>query len=134
MFTASLSWRAGAELVGTYAPVMASCGAIIVNTSTSALTYLGVAFTFGLIITVMIAATRHLSSAHFNPAVSVAFALSRHFPWRDVPLYIAAQLLGAAGGALTLRALFGPVAKLGATLPAGSTFQPFGLEILSDAA
>jgi aquaporin NIP len=130
MFTASPWRRAGAELVGTYALVTAGCGAIVVNTSTGALTHLGVAFTFGLIIMVMIAATGHLSGAHFNPAVSVAFALTRHFPWRDVPLYIGAQLLGATSGALTLRALFGSVANMGATLPAGSAFQSFALEIL----
>jgi MIP family channel proteins len=130
MFTASPWRRAGAELVGTYALVTAGCGAIVVNTSTGALTHLGIALTFGLIITVMIAATGHLSGAHFNPAVSVAFALTRHFPWRDVPLYIGAQLLGAIGGALTLQALFGSVANLGATLPTGSAFQSFGLEIL----
>jgi aquaporin NIP len=130
MFITSPWRRAGAEFVGTYALVTAGCGAIVVNTSTGALTHLGVALTFGLIITVMIAATGHLSGAHFNPAVSVAFALSRHFPWRDVPLYIGAQLLGAVGGALTLQALFGPVANLGATLPTGSALQSFGLEIL----
>jgi MIP family channel proteins len=130
MFTSSRWRRAGAELVGTYVLVTAGCGAIVVNTSTGALSHLGVAFTFGLIIMVMIAATGHLSGAHFNPAVSVAFALTRHFPWRDVPLYIGAQLLGAVGGALTLRALFGTVANLGATLPAGSALQSLGLEIL----
>jgi aquaporin NIP len=130
MFTTSPWRRAGAELVGAYALVTASCGAIVVNSSTGALTHLGVALTFGLIIMVMLAATGHLSGAHFNPAVTAAFALSRHFPWRDVPLYISAQLLGAVGGALTLRALFGPIANLGATLPAGSAFQSFGLEIL----
>jgi aquaporin NIP len=90
-----------------------------VNTSTGALTHLGVACTFGLILMVMIAATGHLSDAHFNPAVNVAFALSRHFPWRDVPLYIGARLLGAVCGALTVHTLFGSVANLGATLPAG---------------
>ena len=130
MFTSSLWRRAGAELVGTYALVTAGCGAIVVNASTGALTHLGVALTFGLIIMGMVAAAGHLSGAHFNPAVSVAFALTRHFPWRNVPLYIGAQLLGAVGGALTLLALFGPVANLGATLPAGSAYQSFGLEIL----
>src|SRR5689334_18519583 len=130
MFTTSPWRRAGAELVGTYALVTAGCGAIVVNSSTGALTHLGIALTFGLFIMVMIAATGHLSGAHFNPAVTTAFALSRHFPWRDVPLYISAQLLGAVGGALTLRALFGSVANLGATLPAGTAFQSFGLEIL----
>ncbi len=129
----SLLRRAGAELVGTYALVTAGCGAIVVNSSGGVLTHIGVAFTFGLIIMVMIAATGHLSGAHFNPAVTVAFALTRHFSWRDVPLYIGGQLLGAIAGALTLRALFGDVANLGATVPSGSTLQSFGLEIVLSA-
>jgi aquaporin NIP len=133
MFTTSPLRRAGAECIGTYALVTAGCGAIVVNTATGALTHIGIAFTFGLIIMVMIAATGHLSGAHFNPAVTLAFALTRHFPWRDVPLYIGAQLLGAIGGALTLDALFGPIANLGATLPAGSAAQSLGLEVLLSA-
>lgn len=122
--------RAGAELVGTYVLVTVGCGAIVVDTLTGALTHLGIALTFGLVIMVMIAATGHLSGAHFNPAVTLAFALTRHFPWRDVPLYLGAQLLGAAGGALTLRALFPQAVTLGATLPSGSALQSLGLEIL----
>ncbi len=102
----------------------------IVNTTTDALTHVGVALTFGLIITVMIAATGHLSGAHFNPAVTLAFALTRHFPWSEVLLYVLSQLVGAIAGALTLNALFGPVANLGATLPIGSALQSLGLEIL----
>src|SRR5260221_9406678 len=112
--------RASAEFVGTYALVTAGCGAIMVNSSTDSLTHVGVALTFGLIITVMIAALGHLSGAHFNPAVTIAFAITRHFPWRDVLAYIGSQLLGAVAGALTLLGLFGPIANLGATLPTGS--------------
>jgi len=130
MFTTFPLRRASAELIGTYAVVTAGCGAIVVDSATGALTHVGVALTFGLIITVMIAATGHLSGAHFNPAVTLAFALTRHFAWRDVPLYIGAQLLGAVGGALTIGALFGPIANLGATLPAGSAAQSLGLEVL----
>jgi aquaporin NIP len=129
----SLLRRAGAELFGSYALVTAGCGAIVVNASTGALTHLGVAFTFGLIISVMIAATGHLSGAHFNPAVTCAFALTRHFPWQELPIYVGAQLIGAIGGALTLRTLFGPLADLGATLPSGSAVQSFGLELLLSA-
>jgi aquaporin NIP len=81
----------------------------------------------------MIEATGHLSGAHFNPAVTIAFALTRHFAWQDVPLYIGAQLLGAVSGALTLLALFGPVASLGAMLPAGSPLQSLILETLLNA-
>src|SRR3954466_9978343 len=103
----SLWRRAGAELVGTFALVNAGCGAIVVNHATGALGHMGVAASFGLVIMVMIAAVGHLSGAHFNPAVTVAFALMRHFPWRDVPAYVIGQLLGAVGGALVLAAFFG---------------------------
>jgi aquaporin NIP len=126
----SLSRRAGAEGVGTFALVVAGCGAIIVNTQTGALTHVGIALTFGLVIMVMIAAAGHLSGAHFNPAVTLAFAITRHFAWRDVPAYVGAQFLGAVAGAMTLDALFGPVANLGATIPNGSVWQSFGLELL----
>ena|SRR5688572_16427519 len=105
--------RVGAELVGTYALVTAGCGAIIVNALTGALSHVGVALTFGLVVTVMIAATGHLSGAHFNPAVTLALTFIRHFPWQEVPLYISGQLLGAILGAFTLRGLFGLTANLG---------------------
>ncbi|MCA9910090.1 MAG: aquaporin, partial [Anaerolineae bacterium] len=71
--------------------------------------------------------------AHFNPAVTIAFAITRHFPWRDVAFYLGGQLIGAILGALTLRVLFGDVAHLGATLPMGSAGQSFGLEMLLSA-
>ena len=128
--TTSLIRRAGAELVGTYALVLAGCGAIIVNAQTGALTHVGIALTFGLIITVMIAAAGHLSGAHFNPAVTLAFALTRHFKWQEVPAYLLGQLTGAVAGALTLLLLFGNTANLGATLPSGDAFQSFSLELL----
>jgi len=122
--------RAGAELVGTYALVTAGCGAIMVNAETGVVGHVGIALTFGLVIMVMIAATGHISGAHFNPAVTVAFALTRHFPWRDVPFYVGGQLFGAILGAVTLRLLIGDAAMLGATLPSGTLTQSFGIEVL----
>src|SRR5262245_26278204 len=122
--------RAGAELVGVYALVTAGCGAIVVDAQTGALSHLGVALSFGLVITVMIAATGHLSGAHFNPAVTVAFALTRHFPWREVPAYVLGQFVGAIASTLTLRLLFGSAGSLGATVPRGSAIQSFVLEML----
>jgi len=125
--------RSAAELIGTFALVTAGCGAIIVNAQTGALTHVGIALTFGLIVTAMIAATGHISGAHFNPAVTIAFAVTRHFPWREVIFYVGAQVLGAMLGALTVRLLIGDDAALGATIPNGTVGQSFGLEVLLSA-
>ena len=119
-----------AELVGTFALVYAGCGAIMVDAKTEALGHIGVAFTFGLVIMVMIYAVGHISGAHFNPAVTFAFALSRHFPWPRALGYWTAQLLGALVAALFLRASLGDVADVGATLPSGSQGQSFVWELL----
>jgi MIP family channel proteins len=116
--------------MGTFALVTGGCGAIVVNHATGALGHVGVAASFGLVIMVMIAAVGHLSGAHFNPAVTVAFALTRHFPWRDVPAYIVGQLAGAAGGALVLRLWFGMEGALGVTLPTGGALRGLGIEVL----
>ncbi len=126
----SLFHRAAAELFGTYALVAAGCGAIVVNSQTGALGHVGVSLTFGLVVLVMVAATGHLSGAHLNPAVTLAFATARHFPWREAPAYILGQLAGAGAAALTLLVLFGPVAGLGATVPSGSVWQSLLLEVL----
>lgn len=125
--------RVGAEFLGTYALVTTGCGAVIVNSQTGAFSHLGVALAFGLVITVMIVATGHLSGAHFNPAVTLALASIRRFPWREVASYITGQLLGAILGALTLRLLFGMTASLGATLPQGDPIQSLGTEFLMTA-
>lgn len=129
----SMLRRLGAELLGTYALVTTGCGAIIVNELSGALSHVGVALTFGLVVTVMIAATGHISGAHFNPAVTIGFALIRRFRWTDVPAYIGAQLLGASLGALTLRLLFGLSSNLGATFPRAGFVQSLGMEILMTA-
>jgi glycerol uptake facilitator-like aquaporin len=66
--------------------------------------------------------------------VTLAFALMRHFPWRETPAYLAGQVGGAISGALTLLAILGPTANLGATQPAGAPFQALALETLLTAA
>ncbi|MFI5122143.1 MAG: MIP family channel protein [Vicinamibacteria bacterium] len=108
-----------AEGLAAFALVFAGCGAIVTNASyDGALGAVGIALVFGLIIMVMIYATGHLSGAHINPAVTVAFTLTRHFPARDATAYIAAQLAGAVCGALLLLAVWpGQPADLGATVP-----------------
>ena len=119
-----------AELIGTAALVFAGCGAIMVDAKTQALGHVGVAISFGLVIMVMIYAVGHVSGAHFNPAVTLAFATTRHFPRPRVPLYWAAQAAGAILAALFLRASLGDIAHVGATLPSGSDAQSFVWEVL----
>jgi aquaporin NIP len=106
-----------AELIGTFALVFAGAGAIMVDAETHALGHVGVAITFGLVILVMIYAVGHISGAHFNPAVSLAFAVTRHFPWSRVVAYWLAQATGAILAAAVLRASLGNVAH-GAALGA----------------
>jgi MIP family channel proteins len=114
-----------AEAIGTFALVFAGCGAIMVDDQTHALGHVGVAISFGLVIMIMIYAVGHISGAHFNPAVTFAFAVSRHFPPARVLAYWAAQLAGALAAALVLRGSLGDVAHVGATLPSGSDGQAF---------
>jgi MIP family channel proteins len=99
--------------------VFAGCGAIIVNAERGgSLGAVGVSLVFGLVIMAMIYATGHISGAHFNPAVTVAFTVGRHFPRREAMVYIPTQLAAAAVAALTLRLVWeGTPADLGATVP-----------------
>jgi MIP family channel proteins len=121
-------WRRSlAEAIAAFALVFAGCGAIVADAQhAGALGAVGVSLVFGLIIMVMIYATGHLSGAHINPAVTLAFTLTRHFPGREAIAYIAAQLAGATAGALALAAVWtSKPAHLGATVPsvgAGSAF------------
>jgi aquaporin NIP len=111
--------RALAEGLAAFALVFAGCGAIVANARyDDALGPVGVALVFGLVIMAMVYATGHLSGAHINPAVTVAFTLTRHFPRREAVVYIGAQLSGAVAGAALLLAIWPDrPAELGATVP-----------------
>lgn len=115
--------RALAEGMAAFALVFAGCGAIVADAQyDGSLGSVGVALVFGLVIMVMVYATGHLSGAHINPAVTIAFTLTRHFPAREAAGYVAAQCLGAAVAALLLAALWtGEPANLGATVPTVGT-------------
>lgn len=111
--------RAAAEGVGVFALVFAGCGAVIAEAEhPGALGTVGVALVFGLIVMAMVYATGHLSGAHLNPAVTLAFVATRHFPRAEAAAYIAAQLAGALAAAGLLAAIWpGRPAALGATIP-----------------
>ena len=102
----------------------------MVDAKTHALGHVGVALSFGLVIMAMIYAVGHVSGAHFNAAVTFAFALTRRFRWPRVFAYWAAQLLGALSAAAILRGSLGDIADVGATLPSGSQAQSFLWELV----
>jgi aquaporin NIP len=119
-----------AETIGTFALVFAGAGAIMVDAKTHQLGHVGVAITFGLVIMFGIYSVGHISGAHFNPAVTFGFALTRHFPWPRAVGYWAAQIIGALVAAAILRGSLGNVAHVGATLPSGSEGQSFLWEVI----
>jgi aquaporin Z len=120
-----------AESFGTFGLVFAGTGAIIINeASHGAITHVGIALTFGLIILAMIYTFGDISGAHFNPAVTIGFWAARRLPGRDVAPYITSQCVGALLASGTLRFLFPDNVLLGATMPAGSELQSFVLEII----
>jgi MIP family channel proteins len=114
-----LARRAAAEGIGVFALVFAGCGAIVAEAQhPGSLGTVGIALVFGLIVMAMVYATGHLSGAHLNPAVTVAFALTRHLPRRDAFAYGGAQLAGALVAAALLAAVWpSQPADLGTTMP-----------------
>lgn len=121
-----------AEVIGTFLLVFVGSGSAGLSAiDASKVSKLGASLAGGLIVTVMIYSIGHISGAHMNPAVSLAFAAVRHFPWPQVPFYIAAQLTGAISASYTLRELFQPSKEIGATSPAGSHIQALIMEMVS---
>lgn len=118
--------------MATFILVFFGTGAVMVNHITSgALTHLGVSFVFGAVVAALIYATGHISDAHINPAVTLAFWASGFFPARKVLPYILAQCIGAIAASTLLLLTLGYVADLGATLPLqGNWFQSLVLEVV----
>jgi aquaporin NIP len=120
-----------AEFIGTFALVFAGTGAIgIDEISGGAVTHVGVALTFGLIVLAMIYTVGDVSGAHLNPAVTLGFFVARRFPAREIFPYLAGQCLGAIAASGLLRFLFPQNRNLGATFPVGSEMQSFVLEFV----
>lgn len=128
---ASLLRRCVAEAVGTFFLVLIGPGAVMVNAySGGALGHVGVALSFAFVVTAMIYTLGHISGAHINPAVTVAFASAGRLPRRDVLPYVAAQCAGAVLASVLARMALGPVGGLGATRPAPTlpVVAAFGVE------
>ena len=108
-----------AEFVGTFVLLAGGCGAAAVNYRMPGVLggHAGIAVAWGLIVAMIIFAIGHLSGAHINPAVTLAFASGRHFPWREVVPYWIAQLCGGVLGALAIAGLFGNESGLSLTQP-----------------
>jgi aquaporin NIP len=120
-----------AELIGTFALVFCGTGAIIINQqSGGAITHMGIAITFGLVVTAMIYTIGDISGAHLNPAVTIAFWVAKEFPAKEIIPYIGSQLTGAFLASGVLKILFPTNDVLGTTLPAGSDMQSFILELI----
>jgi aquaporin Z len=125
----SLSRKMAAEFLGTFALVFAGTGAIVIDrASGGAVTHVGVAITFGLVVLAMIYAVGEVSGAHLNPAVTLGFLAARRLDRAAVLPYVASQCAGAFAASGLLRAMFPADPVLGATIPAGSAIQSFVLE------
>lgn len=119
-----------AELLGTFILVFCGTGAIIINQETNGtVTHPGIAFTFGFVIMSLIYALGNISGAHFNPAVTISFAIAKRFSWKEVLPYILSQLIGAILASILLQYLFPANELLGTTIPAGTAGQSFILEL-----
>ena len=110
MTESTLLQKLTAEVIGTFVLVLFGCGSVVFYGTAqgasqggvlpSTLTTIGL--TFGVAVMVMVYSFGRVSGAHFNPAVSVGAAVSGRIAWREVGLYVVAQLVGAILGALAL--------------------------------
>ena len=119
------------EFIGTFAMIFCGTGAMTINEITGGdVTHVGIGITWGLIVMALIYAFGEISGAHFNPAVSIAFAYAKKFSWKEVPKYIFFQVAGAFAASLLLMWLFPKSELLGATIPSVDVWRAFVLELI----
>jgi len=123
--------KALAELIGTFTMVFAGCGSVMVaERFPGTISHAGVSVVCGLAVAVMIYAVGHISGAHFNPAVTLAFAVARHFLFNQVLVYWASQITGAVLAIGVLKAILPAGQSYGATIPAVPWAQALGWEVI----
>ncbi|MGI9040146.1 MAG: MIP/aquaporin family protein [Gemmatimonadales bacterium] len=131
MTGSTMGRRVIAEGLGTFLLVLVGPGAVMVDAHTGGtITHVGVALAFAFVVIAMIYALGHLSGAHINPAVTVAFWSVGRFPSSQVLPYLLAQCAGAAVASGLSRLALGTPGQMGATLPAVSLAAAFGAEWL----
>ena len=124
--------RLAAELLGTFALVFFGCGAIATLPGNDRASFLAINLVFGFVIVVMVSAVGPISAAHFNPAVTLGFAVAKRFPWSKVPGYWAAQVLGAVLASLAHLFILGSSAKA-VSFGATATHLPLGPSLAVEA-
>ncbi len=114
-----LIWRRlFSEFIGTFMLVLVAAGAGVIGTRyPGTVTIQSAAGAVGLIVLVLVLALGRISGTHLNAVVTIGFALRNVFPWRRVPGYLVAQLLGSIAAALFLKACFGNIAHVGTLAP-----------------
>jgi aquaporin Z len=117
--TASLPRRVVAEAAGTALLVGIGTGAIVAASRAGGVSQAWLAVAWFVAVAVPIFLFARLSGSHINPVVTLALAIARRFPLRELPAYVGAQLVGAFAGSFFVRVTLGNEAHLGATLPAG---------------
>ncbi|KAK9085777.1 hypothetical protein Sjap_026188 [Stephania japonica] len=122
-----------AETLGTFFLVFPGCAAIVVDLNQDKVVTLpGIALTWGLALVAIVYSIGHVSGAHINPAVTIAFASCGRFPWRQVPGYVAAQLLGATVASGTLRLVYSDInGHFPVNAPPGSNLQSLVVEFIT---
>ncbi|KAL5576994.1 hypothetical protein UlMin_018693 [Ulmus minor] len=120
-----------AELLGTYFFIFTGCAAISVNIDKNVITFPGIAVVWGLTLMVMIYSLGHISGAHLNPVVTIAFATIKKFQWKEVPAYGLVQVVGATLANGTVRLLFnGKHDHFVGNSPTGTDLQAFVVEFI----
>lgn len=119
-----------AEWIGTYVLVFAGTGAIMIEELTHQLTHIGISLTFGLVVMALIYSFGHISGAHFNPAVTVAFWVKGDIKTKEAIPYLITQFVAATAASGTLYLMFGSVASMDATVPMDPWTQSFVLELI----